>query len=53
MRGTFGTLTDRSRRLTRDPEQTPAAAEDAIDIATGHRRSIPCERLNRFQPGGA
>lgn len=53
MRGTLGTLTDRSRRLTRDLKQTPAAAEDAIDIANRHRRSIPCERLDRFQPGGA
>jgi putative transposase len=34
---TFGTLTNRSRRLTRNLEQTPAAAEDAIDIANCHR----------------
>ena len=34
---TFGTLTHRSRRLTCNLEQTPAAAEDAIDIANCHR----------------
>ncbi|MCJ2126912.1 transposase [Methylobacterium sp. J-077] len=34
---TFGTLTNRSRRLTRNLEQTPEAAEDAIDIANCHR----------------
>lgn len=34
---TFGTLANRSRRLTRNLEQTPAAAEDAIDLANCHR----------------
>ena len=34
---TFGTLTNRSRRLTRNLEQTPAAAEDAIAFANCHR----------------
>ena len=34
---TFGTLTNRYRRLTRTLEQTPAAAEDAVEIANCHR----------------
>jgi putative transposase len=34
---TFGTQTNRYRRLTRNLEQTPAAAEDAIEIANCHR----------------
>ena len=34
---TFGTLTNRFRRLTRNLEQSPAAAEDAVMIANCHR----------------
>lgn len=34
---TFGTLTHRHHRLTRNLEQSPAAAEDAVDIANCHR----------------
>lgn len=34
---TFGTQTTRYRRLTRNLEHSPAAAEDAIDIANCHR----------------
>jgi len=34
---TFGTQTNRYRRLTRNLEQTPAAAEDAVEIANCHR----------------
>lgn len=34
---TFGTLTNRYRRLTRNWEHDPVAAEDAIDIANCHR----------------
>ena len=34
---TFGTLTNRYRRLTRNLEQSPAAAEDAVEIANVHR----------------
>lgn len=34
---TFGTLTNRYHRLTRNLEQSPTAAEDAITIANCHR----------------
>lgn len=34
---TFGTLTNRYRRLTRNLEQSPTAAEDAVEIANFHR----------------
>jgi putative transposase len=34
---TFGTLTNRYRRLTRNLEQSPEAAEDAVHIANFHR----------------
>lgn len=34
---TFGTLSNRWHRLTRNPEQSPAAAEDAVTIANCHR----------------
>ena len=34
---TFGTLSNRYHRLTRDLEQSPAAAEDAVSIANCHR----------------
>lgn len=34
---TFGTLSNRWHRLTRNLEQSPAAAEDAISIANCHR----------------
>lgn len=34
---TFGTQTNRYRRLTRNLEQSPAAAEDAVTIANCHR----------------
>jgi putative transposase len=34
---TFGTLTNRYRRLTRNLEQSPFAAEDAVEIANCHR----------------
>ncbi len=34
---TFGTLSNRYRRLTRNLEQSPAAAEDAVSIANCHR----------------
>ena len=34
---TFGTQTNRYRRLTRNLEQSPAAAEDAVAIANCHR----------------
>ena len=34
---TFGTLSNRYHRLTRNLEQSPAAAEDAISIANCHR----------------
>ena len=34
---TFGTLTNRYRRLTRNLEQSTPAAEDAVAIANGHR----------------
>ncbi len=34
---TFGTLTNRYRRLTRNLEQSPEAAEDAVQIANFHR----------------
>lgn len=34
---TFGTLTNRYRRLTRNLEQSPKAAEDAVEIANFHR----------------
>ena len=33
----FGTLTNRYRRLTRNLEQSPQAAEDAVEIANFHR----------------
>jgi len=33
----FGTLANRYHRLTRNLEQSPAAAEDAISIANCHR----------------
>ena len=33
---TFGTLANRWRRLTRNLEQSPAAAEDAVVIANCH-----------------
>ncbi len=35
--GTFGTLTNRYHRLTRNLEQSPTAAEDAVAIANCHR----------------
>ena len=35
--GTFGTLTNRYHRLTRNLEQSPTAAEDAVTIANCHR----------------
>lgn len=35
--GTFGTHTNRYRRLTRNLEQTPTAAEDAMEMANFHR----------------
>jgi hypothetical protein len=34
---TFGTQTNRYRRLTRNLEQSPKAAEDAVEIANFHR----------------
>ena len=34
---TFGTLTNRWHRLTRNLEQSTAAAEDAVSIANCHR----------------
>ena len=34
---TFGTLSNRWHRLTRNLEQSPAAAEDAVAIANCHR----------------
>jgi putative transposase len=34
---TFGTCTNRYRRLTRNLEQSPKAAEDAVEIANFHR----------------
>jgi putative transposase len=34
---TFGTQTNRYRRLTRNLEQSPAAAEDAVELANFHR----------------
>ena len=34
---TFGTLSNRWHRLTRNLEQSPAAAEDAVAIASCHR----------------
>ncbi len=34
---TFGTLSNRWHRLTRNLEQSPAAAEDAVSIAHCHR----------------
>ena len=34
---TFGTLSNRWHRLTRNLEQSPAAAEDAVSIANCHR----------------
>ena len=34
---TFGTLTNRYRRLTRNLAQSPKAAEDAVEIANFHR----------------
>ena len=34
---TFGTLTNRFRRLTRNLERSPAASEDAVTIANCHR----------------
>ena len=33
---TFGTQTNRYRRLTRNLEQSPTAAEDAVEIANFH-----------------
>ena len=33
----FGTLANRCHRLTRNLEQSPAAAEDAVGIANCHR----------------
>ncbi len=33
----FGTLANRWHRLTRNLEQSPAAAEDAVSIANCHR----------------
>ena len=35
--GTFGSLTNRYHRLTRNLEQSPTAAEDAVTIANCHR----------------
>ena len=35
--GTFGTLTNRYHRLTRNLEQSTTAAEDAVTIANCHR----------------
>lgn len=43
---TFGTLTNRFRRLTRNLEQSPAAAEDAINIANCHRLIRAYHRLD-------
>ena len=43
---TFGTQTNRYRRLTRNLEQSPAAAEDAIDIANCHRLIKDYQRLS-------
>jgi transposase len=34
---TFGTQTNRYRRLTRNLEQSPAAAENAVEVANFHR----------------
>jgi len=34
---TFGTLSHRWHRLTRNLEQSPAAAKDAVTIANCHR----------------
>jgi putative transposase len=34
---TFGTQTNRYRRLTRNLEQSPKAAEDAVELANFHR----------------
>ncbi len=34
---TFGTLANRWRRLARNPEQSPTAADDAVNIANCHR----------------
>jgi putative transposase len=34
---TFGTQTNRYRRLTRNLEQSPKAAEDAVELASFHR----------------
>jgi putative transposase len=41
---TFGTLTNRYRHLTRDLTQSPAAAEDAIQLANFHRVLKACHR---------
>ncbi len=38
---TFGTLSNRWHRLTRNLEQSPAAAEDAVAIANCHRLPGP------------
>ena len=37
IKATFGTLSNRWHRLTRNLEQGPAAAEDAVSIANCHR----------------
>ena len=41
---TFGTLSNRWHRLTRNLEQSPAAAEDAVSIANCHRLLRACHR---------
>lgn len=47
--GTFGTQTNRYRRLTRNLEQNPGAAENSVEIANCHRvlraygRDIDCQ----------
>ena len=41
---TFGTLGNRWNRLTRDLEQSPAAAEDALSIANCRRLLRACRR---------
>lgn len=45
---TFGTMTNRYRRLTRNLEHSPTAAEDAIDIANCHRLLRAYHRIENY-----
>jgi putative transposase len=47
---TFGTQTNRYRRLTRNLEQNPKAAEDAVEMANFHRVLRAYRRYLDFKP---